>query len=467
MLIKPLCLSFLSLTLIIACQSSPNTTPTHSEMPFPNITPRPGSASNYINSQDKTEADVQSKQEFASLNSTRFNPAQTKVIYTYSQQRKVIFKDYNVAEKSVNSGLWYYHREQQKHTQLLPASQDYSGIRLGEVSWLNNTEIVYLDAERRNLLSLNVETQETKVLFNKAFMLSFKVQEGKVFILTVEDNKPSITRIDSETNAQQVREIPYADFYMNYDFDVLTADLILLGQFKDYNKNNTYPFKVATTSPPPRQDSFLFDLKENQLTPLEQGLDLESYEKIEMSPDQEHFATQRGVNTQLYNRSGKLILEQKGTFYWLNAKQLILQQDREIFQATIQEEEVKISERLTTQTPCSKAQGTEPTLMECSIGNHNNSYSTREPVNRVFRLFPLQELKTDPSEANDSLNRRLAPAEKGQPIRIWEENATEHPNYTRLQELSSTGELQTVFELKSSAAPSFTFDPNDYWYQIY
>jgi hypothetical protein len=466
---KPLCLSFICLSLAVACQTAPPSDLIPSQ-PYPQVIPTPyGSSGSYSSYTDKTNADVQERKSTFTLNHTRMSPDQTRVLYTYDEQRKVFFKDYTSAYQNKASGLWLYDRAQQKHTALFPAPQGYNDSRFKTVSWLNNAEIVYLNNDRNQVLTLNVENQESKRLFDEASIISFKVQAGYVFVLSYKDKKATITRINGSTGERRVKVIPYSDFYnsSSQTFDVLTPDLILLGQFKDFYKNNDYPFKVSTTSPPPLQDSFLFDLSTDQFTPIEKGLDLTAVDKIEMSTDQQHFATTREANTQVYDRSGQLLLEKKGSFYWLAANQLLLQDEREISRVTLHNNQAQVGDSFSTQTPCANAQGTQPIVMECFI---DKSYDEQN-LSRTFRLYPTQELKAAEASADDptieAINRHLAPAEKDQPIRIWEEVFSEK-GFARLSILNASGELQSVFELPFPEKPTFTFDPNDfYWYQKY
>lgn len=471
-MLKPCFLSFLCLSLAIACQTLPPTELTPSRYPqvissrYPQVIPTsPGSLSSY---RDKTDAEVQKRKTTFSLNYTRMSPDQTRVLYAYDEHRKVEFDDYTFAYQDKSSGLWLYDREQQKHTALLPARQGYYHRTLDNIYWLNNTEIVYLNNEGDQLLTLNIETLENKPLLDKGLIVRFKVQEDYLFVLTRKDQEASITRLAVQSGERQVKTIPYTDFYTsaNQKFDVLTPDLLLLGQFKDLYKKKDYPFNVSSTGTPPPliQDSFLFDFSTGQLSPIEKGLDLTDLDKIDISPDQQHFATTRGTNTQIYTRSGQLRLEKKGSFTWLAADQLLLQDKREISHITLQKGQVNISEPFSTQTTCVNAQGTQPIVMECAT---DQSYN--EVLSSIFRLYPTQELRLAESPTTVSVNRHLAPAEKGQPIRVWEETfSANNLGSARLSTVNPSGKLQIVFALDFPEQPTFKFDPNDtYWYQKY
>ncbi len=464
---KPFCLSLMSLSLAVACQTAPpsDLIPLYPQALIAPVIPTPpGSASSY---RDKSNAEVQERKTTFSLNYTRMNPDQTRILYTYDEHRKVNFDDYTSAYQDNPSGLWSYNRQQQKHTELFPAPEGYNDRRFHTIYWLNNAEIVYLDNEKSQLLTLNVDTQESKPLFSEAGIIRFKVQDGYLFVLTHQEQKAYLTRLEVKSGERRVKAIPYTDFYSSssQEFDVLTPDLILLGQFKDFYKTNDYPFKVSTTSPPPLRDNFLFDLSTDQLTPIEEGLDLSGFDKIEMSPDQQHFATTREANTQVYDRSGQLLLEKKGSFYWLAADQLLLQDDREISQITLRNNQAQVGQDFSTQTACTKAQGAQPTVMECFTDGHYEG----ETLSSIFRLYPTQELKSTESADTVAVNRHLAPAEKGQPMRVWEEVFTVTGlGSARLRTITPSGELQTVFELSFPENPTFIFDPdNFYWYQKY
>lgn len=437
----------------------PTWTPS-SGMPYPNITATPGAE----DLRSKTEADIQERRESLDIRQVKVNADRSKILYVYQKSLELDFKNWyrNPARKWIESGLWTYDRQTQQHKEILPNPNNYSDNRFYNARWLNNQEIVYADSDAKKLLAHDAVSGQIKTLFESDNISQFQVYQHYLFILHSKQNKLRLLRVDLNTQQSLENEVPYSDFYMSTQFGVITQDQVLLGQFKEFYKEGQYPFKVATTTPPPIQDSFLMNLTDGKVQSVQNGLDLDTYNSIQISPNQSYFATQRGSHSQIYTLLGKLVLETEGEFNWIDDTHILIQNGREMTRYELKAEQSQQIERFSTQTECDNVQGSEPTLMQCPVkGFYQNN---TDSISRVFRLTPTLELESTQKQEpliDERRNASLLPAESDQPIRIIE-NLTGKEGFSSISILDDQGKMWVLMKLENPDNPSFQFDPKDY-----
>lgn len=475
--------SLLALALVNACQTeSPNIQPSPND-PFPHPEPTPSGSYPYLDIFEKSNADVTQREVFLNIDQARLSPDRSKVLYTFQTTQRARFENTSrpIAERRQDSGLWLYDASTQQHRELKKGTDQYPSSRdIASSTWWGSQDLLYIDHDKDRLQRLKLQTGQEETVFN-AFIRDFQVKDEYVFILYLDKDTKNVfvQRLHRTTGERLTVEIPNTDFYtQGQSFQVLSHEFVLLGQFKDSQKEGAYPFKVATTSPPPLQDSFLLNLSTQALTPLEKGLDLSAYEQIEMSADQQYFATHRRNNTQIYTQTGTLLWESPGSFSWLSTQEIMVHNGRQLSRLRLTDNSASLVETRNTQTACSPIQGSNPILMECPVDNATYSTDYGLPQTRVFRYFPMQEIpafqtggteNTDPGLRSQS----LLTAESGQPVRLVEqsipapqESRSSQAGYTSLSILNETGELIPLFHLNFPEA-NFVFDPRENtWMQI-
>lgn len=465
-----------SLTLNTACQA-PGATPSPHQSPgatpdFPYPGPTPSGDSPFFDVFKQSNADVTQRESFLNITQAHLSPDRQQVLYTYQSLDRAQFNHaYRpVAERQQQSGLWLYNHRTQTHREIRTHDNSYDNyLSIKSSTWWGNQDVLYLKREPQRLQRLNLETGQESTLFEGYFIYDFQVKANYVFILYFDEalKQQRLTRIQQSSGERLTVDIPYTDFYSHPEgFQTVSEDIILLGQFKEEHQRESYPFKVATTSPPSIQDTFLIKLSSGQVTPLEKGLDLSWHEQIEMSADQQYLASQRRDNTQIHTLTGELVWESKGSFSWLSAQDILIQNGRKLSQIRLSNGVAQLQSERDTQTECTSVQGTTPVLMECPLGNMGYHDERRT---RVFRLDTMQELPAfmPANTGSDTLTRSqiLLPAAPEQPVRVVEQVA-EQSGYTSLSYLDETGAIMPLFQLSFPEA-NFVFDPKDhYWQQV-
>lgn len=429
--------------------------------------------------ENKTKADVFARHETRRLTHARLSPSGDKVLYTYDRELMVILdEEYGpAATRKQASGLWLYDTQTQTHREVFPPQEvsapmptyplDFEGMH-----WWNDNEIAYLTADRRLLLAQHIDTGYTRVLLERETQIdAFTIQDQTLFAL--DNTLHQWIQIDANEKIQ-TQPLPYEEFYWGMNFEVFDADLILLKAFKAEDMKGQYPFQIATTPPPPYIDSFLFRPSTGELTPISVGLDLSDSRNITLSPGGDYLAVQRDSNTLIYTRSGTLLREQEGLSFWLNDRQILIQNGMELTQLALDSAEgdettVSTSQRTSLQAPCENPQQvqapqqtTQPLLMECL------SYASafHEPLSKVFQFFPMQALSqrsdASPLSQEYGVEQHLLPAENGQPPRLLEHT----PGLVGAMQLSILREdkLVPIFQQAYPQQPAFVFNPQrDYW----
>lgn len=468
-----------SLTLYTACQApgvtpSPNQSPTSTpDFLYPG--PTPSGDSPFFDIFKQSNADVTQRESFLNLTQAHLSPDRQQVLYSYQKLDRAQFNHaYRpIAERQQQSGLWLYDHRTQTHREIRKNDGQYETMQsIKESTWWGDQEIVYLDHEKKQLQRLNLQTGQESTLFAGHFIHGFQVKAGYAFVLHYNEalKKWQLTRIQQGSGNTLTVDIPYADFYTSPEgFQAVSADVILLGQFKEEYQRESYPFKVATTSPPSIQDTFLIHMSSAQITPLEKGLDLSWHEQIEMSSDQKYLATQRRNNTQIYTLAGELVWESEGSFSWLSAQDILIQNGRRLSHFRLSNGVAQLQNQRDTQTECTSVQGIMPVLIDCPLGNMGY-YDERRT--RIFQLDTMQELPAFmPANTDaDTLTRSqsLLPADTDQPVRLVEHAAAKVPQqggYASLSYLDETGAIMPLFQLKYPEA-NFVFDPKDHAWML-
>lgn len=473
----------LSLTLFSACQSDLELiTP-----PEPEPVPSPSMPDEFYNAspdlESKTEANVFARHETRRLTHARLSPSGDKVLYTYDRELMVILdEEYGpAATRNQASGLWLYDTRTQTHREVFPPQEesaptptyplDFEGMH-----WWNDNEIAYLTADRRLLLAQHIDTGYTRVLLERETQIdAFTIQDQTLFALDNTTNTWIQINADEQT---QTQTLPYGGFYWGMNFEVIQPDQILFRALKRENQAEKYPFQVATEPPPPRIDSFLFRPNTGEFTPISVGLELSDSRNITLSPGGHYLAVQRDSNTLIYTRSGTLLKEQEGDFFWLNDRQILIQNGMELTQLTLDSAEggettVSTSQRTSLQAPCENPQQVQvqapqqtaqPLLMECL------SYASafHEPLSKVFQFFPMQALSqrsdASPLSQEYGVEQHLLPAESGQPPRLLEHT----PGRIGAMQLSilREGQLVTLFQQGYPQQPAFGFNPKAHYWEL-
>ncbi len=420
-----------------------------------------------------SNADVTQRESLLKITQARLSPDRQQVLYTYQTLDRAQFNHtYRpVAERLRQSGLWLYDHRTQTHRELQKSDNSYTSLqRIQSSTWWGNQEMLYLDSEARRLQRRNLQTGEDRPLFEGHVIHDFQVKAGYAFVLYYDEalKRQRLTRIQKERDERLTVDIPYQDFYSHPEgLQAVSEDIVLLGQSKAEYQRENYPFKVATTSPPPIQDTFLIKLSSAEVTPLEKGLDLSRYEQIEMSADQQYLASQHQNNSQIHTSTGELLWESEGRFAWLSAQDILIQNRRELSLVRVSEGKAQLQARHTTQTECTTIQGANPVLMTCPLGE--TEYSNKR-LTRIFRFDTMQELSalTPATGDSDTLTRSqtLLPEETEQPVRMVEQVA-EQKGYTSLSYLDETGAITPLFRLSFPEA-NFVFEGSDTdWLEVY
>lgn len=474
----------LSLTLFSACQSDlelitpPPPPPSSSpSMPygFYNDTS--------IDLESKTEANVFARHETRRLTHARLSPSGDKVLYTYDRELMVILdEEYGpAATRNQASGLWLYDTRTQTHREVFPPQEESAPtptypLDFEQMYWWNDNEIAYLSADRSRLLTQQINTGATRTLREHDGRIDdFTIQDQTLFAL--DNTLHQWIQIDADEKVQ-IQPLPYEEFYWGMNFEVINANLMLLKAFKAQDMKGQYPFQIATTPPPPRIDSFLFRPSTGEFSPISVGLELSDSRNITLSPGGNYLAVQRDSNTLIYTRSGTLLSEQEGDFFWLNDRQILIQNGMELTQLTLDSAEggettVSTSQRTSLQAPCENPQQVQvqapqqtaqPLLMECL------SYASafHEPLSKAFQFFPMQALSqrsdASPLSQEYGVEQHLLPAESGQPPRLLEHT----PGRIGAMQLSilREGQLVTLFQQGYPQQPAFGFNPKAHYWEL-
>lgn len=448
-------------------QNQPNTPPTWSPTPYfpPEVTPTPGTEP----LSSKSDADVEARRESLVFTMAQFSPDRNKLIYSYRRDQEVDFKGWysNPARHSEYSGIWLYDRQSKEQRELFASG---SQIPI----WLDNQQLVWISSDNKSLQSRNLETGQIKTLYGGTYLSGLSPKDGHVFWLDLANQK-KIIRLEISTGEIERFDIPYAAFYEAAIAKLypLNKDQLLIEQSKSFNQEGTYPFKVATTSPPPVTDTYLVSLTNNQAQPLKGGLDRGGMESLSTSSDGQYLLIQKYQTAEIYTRSGELVHEVQGRASWLNQNQLLIQDKNQ--QTMLQLPDKQIIYRTSTQSVCRVAQAEPALYLQCDAYFANTGYGyvysgygygqEPGPRQRIYQSenpalnLPLKELDLSLGETGSA---ELAPPESTQPVRIMSHIAGPE-GYAGLYLINDQKQPEEVLKLDNPDKPDFKYLPALYW----
>lgn len=431
---------------------SPIPTPTATStgsLPIPDATPTPGTE----DISTKSEADVVARRESRNLQRVWPGP-DGKIVFSYSRQFEADLKgwSYNPAVKQIEGGFWLAEADGRQRE--LPQLNGLSSW--AQVFWLDSHRLAWLPDEGQSIETYDLESGIRASLFKADRVSSLSQLGDQLYFLARQNNEDKLVSLNPATGSSRTAPVPYQSFYASsVMLTPLGGDKVLLSQSKANDKKGNYPFKVMSTAtpPPPFMDSYVVGLGDGKATPVNGALDLNQYDSIRVSPDQQAFLVQQSAQSVVYDFEGKQLLTVTGRGIWLDKDQVLNLEPKGLAIHRLSDGQELY--RASTQTTCNDGQANAAgqVLIHCELS------TSSKPMSRVYRISgadgrgPLQELPLNlPAEGRAVLDTASG---------LVLSTVPGPSGYTAAYAITAQGQPQERFRVSNPAEASFSFDPKD------